>query len=108
VRLDLETVLAQSLLNESPGLPGVETRRVVESPNTAILVTRTSDTTFTALSAICTHQACTITVYASGTFVCPCHGSQFSTSGQVLSGPAFAVLPRYNTQFTNGVLTITG
>jgi cytochrome b6-f complex iron-sulfur subunit len=81
---------------------------LVESQNNAVLVIRTSDTAFTALSGTCTHQACTITGYASGTFVCPCHGSEFNTNGQVLSGPAFAPLPRYNTQFAGNVLTITG
>jgi Rieske Fe-S protein len=55
-----------------------------------------------------THQACTITGHGNQTFVCPCHGSQFDTSGRVLSGPAPAPLPRYQTQFANNVLTITG
>ena len=39
-------------------------------------------------------------------YVCPCHGSQYSTSGAVLNGPATQPLRQFATQFTNNVLTI--
>jgi Rieske Fe-S protein len=61
-----------------------------------------------ALSATCTHQNCTITGQYNQDFVCPCHGSMFSASGQVLSGPAPRALTRYQTQLSGDVLTITG
>ncbi len=35
----------------------------------------------------CTHNGCELNV-GGGIYSCPCHGSEFSTSGQVLSGPA--------------------
>jgi cytochrome b6-f complex iron-sulfur subunit len=73
-----------------------------------LLVAHTTDGAFVALSATCTHQACLITGYAGQDYVCPCHGSEYSQTGQVLSGPAPASLPRYQTQFTGNVLTITG
>jgi cytochrome b6-f complex iron-sulfur subunit len=72
-----------------------------------VLVARTGADTFTALSATCTHQACEITGYVGQNFLCPCHGSQFSTSGQVVQGPAFVALPQFHTQFANDVLTIS-
>jgi cytochrome b6-f complex iron-sulfur subunit len=72
-----------------------------------VLVARTGADTFVALSAACTHQSCEITGYAGQDFVCPCHGSQFSTSGQVVQGPAFVALPQFHTQWANDVLTIT-
>jgi cytochrome b6-f complex iron-sulfur subunit len=71
------------------------------------LVTRTSATTFIALSAECTHQACVVSDSTGQTFVCPCHGSEFDTSGHVVNGPAVTPLHQFQTQFTNGVLTIT-
>lgn len=40
-----------------------------------------------ALSLICTHLGCTVQVNPDG-LTCPCHGSRFDLSGQVLSGPA--------------------
>jgi Rieske Fe-S protein len=72
-----------------------------------LLVAHTGDGTYVALTATCTHQNCTITGQYSQDFVCPCHGSTFSTSGQVLSGPAPRALTRYQTQLSGDVLTIT-
>lgn len=73
----------------------------------SFLVTRTGQDTFNALTAVCTHEQCIITGFASGTFVCPCHGSQYNTSGRVQAGPATQSLRQFGTQFTNNVLTIT-
>jgi len=44
---------------------------------------------------------------ADASYVCPCHGSRFDTSGRVLNGPVSRSLRQYQTQFANGVLTIT-
>ena len=56
---------------------------LVQASGSALLVARTGPDSFTALSAICTHQTCTITDSANQLFVCPCHGSEFDTNGQV-------------------------
>jgi len=73
-----------------------------------LLVDRSNQNTFNALSAICTHQGCLITGYDSGNknFVCPCHGSTFNLTGQVVKGPAQRALPQYQTQFSNNQLSI--
>jgi cytochrome b6-f complex iron-sulfur subunit len=71
------------------------------------LVAHTALSTFSALTAMCTHEACTITNFNNPTYVCPCHGSQFNTAGQVLSGPATRSLRTYPTQLTSTTLTIT-
>ncbi|MGZ3426127.1 MAG: QcrA and Rieske domain-containing protein, partial [Polyangia bacterium] len=54
-----------------------------------VAVIRTGDTTATALSAVCTHEGCTVEIQ-SGTapLFCPCHGSEFAISGVVVRGPA--------------------
>ncbi len=80
---------------------------LVQYSNTAMLVARTAQNTFTAVSAICTHQSCTITNYSNQVYTCPCHGSQFNTSGGVTKGPASTSLRSYATQFANDQLTIT-
>jgi len=80
---------------------------LVQTPAGDLLVAHVSAESFTALTATCTHQACTITGFGSGVFVCPCHGSEFSTSGQVVNGPASVPLAQFQTQITNGVLTVT-
>jgi Rieske Fe-S protein len=72
-----------------------------------LLVARTGPGTFTALTATCTHQGCTISGYGNGVYTCPCHGSQFGTDGQVARGPASTPLRQYQTVFSEGSLTIT-
>lgn len=42
---------------------------------------------FRAVSAVCTHLGCTLESTTEG-FECPCHGSCYNSSGEVLSGPA--------------------
>ena len=81
---------------------------LVRSPIGDVLVARTGQDSFTALSSTCTHQACEITGWAGNAFVCPCHGSAFDTSGKVLNGPAFSPLRQFATQFAGGTLTISG
>jgi len=80
---------------------------LVTSNAGVFLVTRTSATTFTALTAQCTHEACVVSSTTGQSFVCPCHGSEFDTSGRVIVGPASAPLRQFQTQFANDVLTIS-
>jgi cytochrome b6-f complex iron-sulfur subunit len=94
-------------IGASSPLAAVGSAALVQTPSSLVLVAHTAQDSFAALSALCTHAACTIQGYANQTFVCTCHGSQFSTAGQVVSGPAFAPLRQYHTEFASGVLTIT-
>ena len=80
---------------------------LVQSPLGTLLVSRTASDAFSALTATCTHEGCSITGFLDSSYVCPCHGSRFDTSGRVLNGPASRSLRQYQTQFANGVLTIT-
>ena len=80
---------------------------LVQTPAASFLVARVAQETFNAMTAVCTHEACTVSRFQSGTFQCPCHGSEYSTSGAVTRGPASRALQRFNTQFTNNVLTIS-
>ena len=80
---------------------------LVQSPLGTLLVVRTAQGSFAALTAICTHEACTITGFDGSVFVCPCHGSEYNTSGRVLSGPAPSSLRQFTTQFAGNVLTIS-
>jgi cytochrome b6-f complex iron-sulfur subunit len=80
---------------------------LVTSAAGTFLVTRASATSFVAVTAQCTHEACVVSNATSNSYVCPCHGSEFDTSGRVIVGPATLPLRQYQTQFSNNVLTIS-
>ena len=94
-------------IDGSSPLAAAGSAALVQSGAGSFLVARTGQDTFSALTAVCTHEQCTVNGFSSGRFVCPCHGSQYTTSGQVQQGPANRPLRSFPTQFTNGVLTIT-
>jgi cytochrome b6-f complex iron-sulfur subunit len=79
---------------------------LVQSSLSNFLVARTAQSSFSAVTAVCTHQGCTINGFENQIFVCPCHGSRFSTSGAVVAGPATRALQQFATEFSNNVLTI--
>jgi cytochrome b6-f complex iron-sulfur subunit len=80
---------------------------LVRSSAGSFVVARTAQDAFTALTAICTHEGCEVSGFASPEFVCPCHGSRYTTSGAVVAGPATRALRQFTTRFANNVLTIT-
>ena len=99
------TVVVQ--IDSASPLAAVGGAAQVRSSGGAFLISRTAQDTFSALTSTCTHDTCTITGFDSSNYVCPCHGSRFSTSGRVVNGPASAPLRTFSTQFSNNVLTIT-
>jgi Rieske Fe-S protein len=53
-----------------------------------VIVVRRGDADFGALSAVCPHSGCGVSVVRTHSLVCPCHGSEFDFSGRRLGGPA--------------------
>ena len=99
------TVVAQ--IDSASPLAAVGGAAMVRSSGGAFLVARTGQDSFTALTTICTHQTCTIAGFDGTNYVCPCHGSRFTTTGRVVNGPASAPLRSFATVFANNVLTIS-
>jgi cytochrome b6-f complex iron-sulfur subunit len=52
-----------------------------------ICIYKTDKENYTASLLKCTHRGCELNV-GGGVYTCPCHGSEFSTTGKVLEGPA--------------------
>jgi Rieske Fe-S protein len=79
---------------------------LVDSNAGAFLLARTGANTFVAVDATCSHESCTITGSDGNVYVCPCHGSRYSRTGQVVNGPAQASLRQFATTFADGVVSI--
>ena len=93
------TVGQNPALSQSNGMVLVSQR--------SVLVVRVSATQYQALSSVCTHQACTVSSFDGAKLTCPCHGSQFSTSGAVTKGPAASALRAFPTTFDGATGTIS-
>jgi Rieske Fe-S protein len=61
-----------------------------------------------ALSSVCTHSNCDRNwSLSNGNFRCSCHGSIFSTDGEVITGPATRPLTQFDVSIDGDILTIT-
>lgn len=75
--------------------------------NAGILLIRENNSSIKAFSRECTHNQCTIDAFSNGKSVCPCHGSEFNTSGSVIKGPATNKLNEYQVDFSGNTVTIS-
>ncbi len=72
-----------------------------------VLIAKTVDGSFIAVSAKCTHQGEILRyVIDKDRLVCPRHGSEFSNSGKRLSGPAQKDLIQYKIEVQGNVIRI--
>ena len=70
------------------------TGRILDLEGERVAAYRHSDGEVTLLSPTCTHLGCHVNWNdAEHTWDCPCHGSRFSATGDVLAGPAEKSLP---------------
>ncbi len=82
--------VAQNLSEIGPGEGGV-----VADGDRKVAVYRDANGNVTTLSARCTHLGCTVKWSAADqTWACPCHGSRFAPTGEVVNGPADRPLER--------------
>ncbi|MDH3327740.1 MAG: ubiquinol-cytochrome c reductase iron-sulfur subunit [Desulfobulbaceae bacterium] len=65
------------------------------------------DGSFLALSRTCTHLGCSVPWdEEQGKFVCPCHGSTFSLTGEVMTSPAPRPLDTYPVRIENRIIKV--
>ena len=58
-----------------------------------------------ALNSLCTHRGCTVD-WADSEFSCACHGSTFSTDGEVTNGPATEALSAYEAKIEDDLVLV--
>ena len=93
-------------LANAPSLSAVGGVALIVTSSVSVLVARRTEDEFAAVSAVCTHEGCTIDSFSGQTYVCRCHGSEFTTVGAVTHGPAQRSLDVYATEFVGTTLTI--
>jgi Rieske Fe-S protein len=96
-------------LSNYPGLVKIGGIARVDSGGTPVAAVRTGASTFAAFSLICPHFGCTVGINGSS-FLCPCHGAQFASTGNWIGGQPTSNLRSLNASYnaTSGALTITG
>ena len=72
----------------------------------SIMIVRTGEGSYAALSTRCTHQGCDVNLPENGAIACPCHGSRFALDGSVLNGPANAPLAEYTLTYDDAAATV--
>lgn len=69
--------------------------KIITHNGEKLAVSRNDDGEVQAVSAKCTHMGCTVYWNQSEqSWDCPCHGSRFDSSGNVLEGPAYEGLKK--------------
>jgi Rieske Fe-S protein len=100
-------VAAGATLATLADIPVGESMTTKTADGQEIVVSRPTETTAAAFSAICTHQGCTVKA-AGAVLNCPCHGSEFDAlTGAVKKGPATSPLPAVNVKVADGKV-VTG
>lgn len=75
---------------------GAETHALLEHPRIprAVYLRHVSGDSFTAVLTRCTHMGCQVEPVGDR-LACPCHGSEYRPTGEVLRGPAERSLQQY-------------
>ncbi len=91
-----ETVIK---LDENSPLNKVGGSLVVETASGKVVIARTGEASFSAVSAVCTHKGGTLGYdEKSKLFVCPNHNSKFGTDGKNAGGPAKTPVKSFKSQ----------
>ena len=91
-----------------PALANIGGIARVDHGGTPVAAVRTGASTFAAFSLICPHYGCTVGINGSS-FLCPCHGAQFASTGRWIGGQPTTNLTSLTTSYdaATGALTIT-
>ena len=74
-----------------------------------LAITRVNDASVAAVSRICTHEGCTVDLPSAPgrSLDCPCHGSRYLVTGQVINGPAMRALASFPATIEGSQVVVT-
>jgi len=72
-----------------------------------VIVLRLAGSEYRAFTNVCTHAGCGVSRFDMGRMICPCHSSEFDTTGRNVAGPAPLPLTRYATLLDVAAATLT-
>jgi cytochrome b6-f complex iron-sulfur subunit len=88
-------------------IEGFTRETVTAIPSGQFYLACLADGSFLALSRTCTHLGCSVPWdEEKKKFVCPCHGSTFNMTGEVLTAPAPRPLDIYPVRIENGIVKV--
>jgi cytochrome b6-f complex iron-sulfur subunit len=88
-------------------IEGFAPNSVTAFVNGKFYLARLKDGGFLALSRTCTHLGCTVPwVEKEKKFACPCHGSAFDITGNVIEAPAPRALDIYPISIENKIIKV--
>ena len=77
-----------------------------EIDSAGLLLLRLSENEVVVFSRNCTHSGASVNSFQNGISLCNSHGSEFNTSGEVVTGPATRPLKKYESILDGTDLTI--
>ena len=101
------TVLATVKIVDYPDLERVGGFVLMkDTPVGELLVVRSGNERFDALSNVCPHKQCHVEVKSPTLIKCPCHGSTYKIDGTYVRGPSKKSLKKFRTTIEGGVISV--
>lgn len=82
--------------------------KIIRFGNKPVIIIRTDDNNFRALSATCTHLDCTVQYKKDENIIwCACHNGKYDLYGKNVSGPPPRPLDKFNVAIKNDELIVS-
>lgn len=82
--------------------------KIIRFGNKPVIIIRTNDNNFRALSATCTHLDCTVQYKKDEKIIwCACHNGKYDLYGKNISGPPPRPLNKFNVTIKNDELIVS-
>ena len=79
---------------------------IKDTPQGDILIVRSSEKEYSAMSNICPHKECKVKVKSADLIQCPCHRSAYKLDGTYIQGPSKKSLAQFSLTVKDGVIIV--